>query len=101
MYPHAVGGMTPGGGGGNPPSGKGGPPDDKSEDESKEGEDDESGTDEETMSITPSSQVSAGKEKLQKWDTERGGNSGGTWEPPEDPGDPAGGRGMGDGRRGP
>ena len=101
MYPHTIEGMAPGGGGGTPPLGKGGAPDTKSDDESKEGEGDERDTDEETVSETSSSQVSAGKGKSRKWDTKRGGNSGGAGGPPEDPGNPTRGGGMGDGCRGP
>ena len=66
MYPRAVEGMAPGEGGGIPPLGRGGPPDDKSDDESNKEEDDESETDEERVSMTSSSQVSAGKAKPQE-----------------------------------
>ena len=48
-----------------------------------------------------SSQASVDKVKLQKWDSEKGSSKGGAEGPSEDPDDPTGGRGMGDGHRGP
>ena len=62
-----MGGMAPGGGGGTPPQGKGAPPDDKGEDGSGEEENGEDDTDEETVSVTSSSQVSAGRVRPLKW----------------------------------
>ena len=71
MYPHVVKGMAPVGGGGPPSPGKGGPPEDKPDNGSDEEENDETYTDEETVSVTSSSQVSAGKMKQRKWDKDR------------------------------
>ena len=59
--------MAPGGGGGTPPSSRGGPPDGGGDDEPGEEENEEDGTDEETESITSSSQVSAGRAGPSKW----------------------------------
>ena len=58
INPHLVKGMAPGGGRGPPPLGKGGPPEEES---------DEYDTDEETVSLTSSSQVSAGRMRPWKW----------------------------------
>ena len=62
-----MGGMAPGGGGGTLPPGKGGPPDDKGDDGSGEEENEEDDTDEETVSVTSRSQVSASRVKPLKW----------------------------------
>ena len=63
--------MAPGGRGGTPPPGRGGPPDDKGDDTSDEMENEE-GTDEETVSVTSSSQVSAGSAGPPKWNGGKG-----------------------------
>ena len=67
MYPYVVRSMAPGRGEGLPPPGKGGPPEDKPNDESDGEEDDGSDTEEETVSVTSSSQGSTDKMKHQKW----------------------------------
>ena len=67
MYPHIVGGTAPGGGEPPPPE-KGRLPVDKSDDGSTEQEDE---ADEETVSVTSSSQVSVSKGKPPRWDKEK------------------------------
>ena len=97
--------MAPGGGGGTPPPGKGGPPGDKEDDESDEEENEEENeeddTDEEMVSVTSSSQVSAGRARPLKWNGGKENTKEGTGGPPEDPHDPSGGGSAGSGRRGP
>ena len=95
-YLHTMGGMAPGGGGGTPPPGKGGPPDDKGDDGSGEEENEKDGTDEETVSVTSSSQVSAGRVRPPKWNDSKENTKEGTGGPPEDPNDPSGGGSAGD-----
>ena len=91
-----MGGMAAGGGEGTPPPGKGGPPDDKGEDGSDEEENEEEGTDEETVSVTSSSQISAGRTGPLKWSGGKGNIKEGIGGPPEDPNDPSGGGSAGD-----
>ena len=100
-YQHSMGGISPGGGGGTPPPGKGGPPDDKGDDGSDEEENEEEGTDEETVSVTSSSHVSAGRAGPLKWNGGKGNIKEGAGGPPEAPNDPSRGGSAGDGRRGP
>ena len=57
--------------------------------------------DEETVSVTSSSQVSAGRVRPPQWNVGEEDTKEGTRGPPEDPSDPSGGRSTGDGRRGP
>ena len=102
MYPHVVKGMASGEGGGSPPPlGQGGPPEDKLDEGSDEEENEEDDTDEETVSVTTSNQASAGGGGPRKWDCAKETYQEGTGGPPEDPNDPAGGGGTGDGCRGP
>ena len=102
MYPHIVKSIAPGGGGGSPPPpGKGGPLEDKPDERSDEEENEEDDTDEETVSVTTSSQASAGGAGPRKWDPVKENYREGTGGPPEDPDNPAGGGGAGDGCRGP
>ena len=102
MYPHVVKGTAPGGGGGNPPPpGQGGPQEDKLDEGSDEEENEEDDMDEEIVSVTTSSQALAGGAGPQKWDRAKETYREGTVGPPEDPNDPAGGGGTGDGCRGP
>ena len=100
-YPHAMGGMAPGGGRGRPPPSRGGSPDDRGDDKPDEEENEEDDTDEETESVTSSSQVSASKAGLSisGRSKENIKDSGGG--PPEDPNKPSEGGNVGDGRRGP
>ena len=63
--------------------------------------DEEDDTDEETESVTSSSQVSASRARPSIWDSGQGNIKKGTGGPPEDPDDPSGGGNAGDGRRGP
>ena len=100
-YLHSMGGMAPGSGGGTPPPGRGGPPDDKRDDESGEEENEEDDTDEETVSVTSSIQVSAGRAGPLKWNDGKENLKEGAGGPPEDPSNPSGGRSAGDGHRGP
>ena len=65
MYPYITRGMAPSGGDDPPPPGKKKHPPDKPEDEDDE-EDEESETDEQTVSVTSSSQVSAERVKQSK-----------------------------------
>ena len=100
-YLHSMGGMAPGDGGGTPPAGRGGPPDDKRDDGSGEEENGEDDTDEETVSVTSSNQVSAGRVRPPQWKVGEENTKEGAGGPPEDPSDPSGGRSARDGRRGP
>ena len=100
-HQHPMGGIAPGGGGGTPPPGRGGPPDDKGDDESGEEENEEDDTDEETVSVTFSSQVSASRARPLIWSNSQGNIKEGARGPPEDPNDPPGGGNTEDGRRGP
>ena len=100
-YLYSMGGMAPGGGGGTPPPGKGGPPDDKEDDGLGEEENEEDDTDEETIPITSSSQVSAGRARPLKWNGGKENIKEGAGGPPEDPNDPSRGGSAGNGRRGP
>ena len=93
-----LGGIAPGGGGGTPPPGKGG--DDKRDDESEE-EDEEDDIDEETVSVTSSSQVSANRARPLIWGSGKENIKDSEGGPPEDPNDPSGGESAGDGCRGP
>ena len=101
MYPHVVKGMAPRGGGSPPPPGQGGPQEDKSDEGSDEEENEEGDTDEETVSVTTSIQASAGGAGPQKWDQAKETYRESTGGPPENPNDPVGGGGAGDGCRGP
>ena len=90
MNPHDVRNMAPGGGEGPPPPGKGGPLEDKPDDESGDEENEGSNTDEETVSVTSSSQGSTDKVKHQKWGKGKSiyrASAGGL---PEDPNNPSG-----------
>ena len=100
-YLHSMGGMAPGAGGGTPPPGKEGPPDDKGDDGSGEEENEEDDTNEETVSVTSSRQVSAGRVRPLKWNGGKENTKEGAGGPPEDPNDPSRGGSAGDGRRGP
>ena len=100
-YLHSMGGMAPGGRGGNLPPGKGGPPDDKGDDGLGEEENEEDETNEETVSVTSSSQVSAGRVRPLEWNGGKENTKEGAGGPPEDPNEPSGGGSAGDGRRGP
>ena len=95
------GGMAHGEGGGTLPPGRGGPPIDKEDDEFSAEEGDESDSDEETESITSSSQAYAGRIMSQKRKEEFKSHEGGEGGPPEDPNDPDGEGNVGEGRRGP
>ena len=66
-----------------------------------EEENDESDTDEETVSVTSSSQVLAGKVRPQKWNRDRETYRESAGVPPEDLKDPSGEGVVRDGRRGP
>ena len=61
----------------------------------------EDDTDEETESVTSSSQVSASRARPLIWSSSQGNIKDGAGGPPEDPNDPSGGENAGDGRRGP
>ena len=100
-YQHSMGGMAPGGGRGTLPPGRGSPPDDKGDDGSGEEENEEDDTDEERVSVTSSSQVSAGRVRPPKWNGGKENIKEGAGGPPENPNDPSGGGSAGDGRRGP
>ena len=89
MYPHVTRGMAPGGGKGPPPPGGGGLPADKLIDEEDE-EDEEGDMDEETISVTSSSQDLADKIRYQKWRDTGPVHGSGAGGPPEDPNDPLG-----------
>ena len=89
MYPHVTRGMAPGGGKGPPPPGGGGLPADKLIDEEDE-EDEEGDTDEETISVTSSSQDSADKIRYQRWRDTGPVHGSGAGGPPEDPNNPLG-----------
>ena len=58
-------------------------------------------TDEETVSVTSSSQVSAIRVRPLKWNGGRENTKEGAGGSPEDPNEPSGGGSAGDGRRGP
>ena len=88
-------------GGGTPPPNRGGPPDDRRDDESDEEENEEGDTDEETVSVTSSSQVSANRARPLIWGSSKENIKDSEGGPPEDPDDPSGGGNAGDGRRGP
>ena len=81
-YQHSMGGMAPGGGGGTPPPGKEDPPDDKGDDGSDEEENEEDDTDEETISVTSGSQVSAGRVRPLKWNGGKENTKEGAGGPP-------------------
>ena len=87
--------------GGTPLPGKGGPPDGKGDGELGEEEAKEDDTDEETVSVTSSSQVSASRARSLIWSSSQGNIKEGAGGPPEDPNGPSGGGNAGDGRRGP
>ena len=101
MYPHIAKSMVPGGGEGPPPPGRGGPPEDKLVDEMEGEEDDEGDTDEETVSVTSSSQDSADKIKYRKWGKGKPVYRSGAGGPPEDPNDPSGEGDIRESHRGP
>ena len=90
--------MAPGGGASPPPPGQGGPPEDKSDEGSDEEENEEGDTDEETVSVTASSQVSAGKAGLRVWDQVEEAYRESAGGPLKDPNDPAGRGGAGGSR---
>ena len=98
-YPHSMGGMAPGGGGGTPPPSRGGPPDDRGDDESDEEENEEEDTDEETVSVTSISQVSANRVRPLIWGSSKENIKDSEGGPLEDPNDPSGGGNAGDGHR--
>ena len=100
-YPHSMGGMAPGGGGGTPPPSRGGSPDDRGDDEPDEEESEEDDTDEETVSVTSISQVSANRARPLIWGSSKENIKDSGGGPPEDPNDPSEGGNVGDGRRGP
>ena len=98
MYPHVVKSVVPGGGEGPPPPGRGGP---LPADEMEGKEDDEGDTDEETVSVTSSSQGSADKIKYWKWGKGEPVYRSSAGGPPEDPNDPSGEGDIRESRRGP
>ena len=77
-------------------SDRGGPPGDRVEDGPDEEGGDETDTDEETMSVTSSSQASAGRVTSQKGEGEKKNNEGGAGGLPKDPNDPTGEGNAGD-----